>query len=1162
MSLEQLLGVTTRPCDLVGRVDEMNTVHDAIYRPGDECRIVFLRGSGGLGKTRLLEEVQRRLGHQRMVNFYGPFNNPEHNWLEKERETAYVCDLIDVTDIRLHTRDSFLAKLGQSDSWDGQVDFTEHEIAQDRRRWTAQKGGAFTLVAQASQKAEDIFWQEYHHAAATHRLVILLDTVEQLANHSSAWLVEHSLLDPKDILFSTQRWLLERIEQGKFHNTTLVIAGRDNEREGGPYFVELQKVVQRQTANGHACDLIELPARPFSLKETHEYFALLLDTWKHRQDKLAVSLREGVQFLLGNPEQLEVLHLYTGGQPIRLSLYSDIFIQGDTIPEPLLRALSEVRQFAADEEKLKQARQEIEGEFIDLLFQRPTLRSQILQALVRTTRGLNATQLHFYLDSQDQQVWEEDAERIKQIDEELQAMRLLSIVKLKPDGRIGLQDEVYRIYADQMLRTEGRKQGEKEARQYLYERLLEWLRPQRQQKQEHRTDWIRQRIQQIVIERPQEILKTSLPFQSEDETKTFSQLVRDLRHLDLEFLFYEMLLAPYAAFNDVYFSFTDSYHKTEDEQGAAMIRDTMWRTLNDPYITPFMDLSQARNKRDEDALKVLQRAAQQNDAAEWILRFVMRGEYDRAIQFADDIEKTVLALQDPFEQSSWSHTFARGERTCWREYAHILKGYNIADAITRLEGVISNLEQLAEADTETMVFPDNSEYGFRGHLARHRLIFILSIAYSIVGYGYVTLGQFRRSIQDYTKALQYMRAFPLVAQRAETRNNLSRTLVEMGRNRAVRICQDALNLRFREGHLLPLAMSYNTLGLIYNDLHHPLEAMEASATSLAIVQEIGDARMAGLAYVQLGEALRRLVKTKRFVSENPEAIFTQASEAIKRAREIFVTNTAAKGESIRAVEVHIELGCLYRDWLETTDKEKLISLWERRRNDALRYLNEAIRGASRINNPRLLLDAQINLAWAYFFAGEWQTAEAVLVEAEAQIPAEAKLLVETSPPVSEKTPAYLFHQLSKAYGLRGRIAFNQFNLLINELKQDEDLSKEERQRLIHTHEKAQEQLRLAATAYVQALGYAQLFTPRAPALTVIYDSLYESLKKLNVVELSDFYRYERIAYTSYRIKDIQIKNLGDLEDFLNDCFGDYFEPPFVIEELINISRSETNLLGS
>lgn len=1146
MSLEQLLDITTRPCDLVGRVDEMDIIHDAIYRSGNACRIVLLFGNGGLGKTRLLEEVQRRLGHSRMVKRYGPFGHSEENWKEHQGDVAYACDLIDVTDIRLHTRDSFLGVLGRSDSWDGKVDFTEHEIAQDRRRWVTQKGGAYGMVVEASTRAEETFWREYDDAAATHRLVILLDTVEQLANHSSTWLVEHGLLEPKDTLFSTQRWLLDQIEQGRFTNSTLIIAGRNSDEEGGPYFAELQRVSQQAKQNGFACELIEIPARPFDLKETSDYFTLLLETWKQRTDTIANSFQEGVQFLVENPEQLEVLHVYTGGQPIRLALYSDVFVQGDTIPEPLLSPLSEVRQLAQNEEKLRLARQEIEGELIDLLFQRPTLRSQILQALVRTTRGLNASQLHFYLDSRDGQDWHEDPNRIVEIETELHALQQLSIVKPKPDGRVGLQDEVYRIYAEQMLRTSARKQGEKEARKYLYGRMLEWLRPQREQKQEQRTEWIRQRTERTVIERPQEILKTSLPFQSEDETRSFGQLVRDLRNLDLEYLYYEMLLSPYSAFNDVYYSFTDSYHKTEDEQGAAMVRDTMWRTLKDPYLTPFLDLNQAKNRRGEDALKVLQRAAQQNDAAEWILRFVMRGQFDRAIRLADDIERTVLILQDSFDRSSWMHTFARGERTCWREYACVLKGEEMSDAIHQLAKIITNLERLAEADTETLVFTENQEYGFQGHLAHHRLIFILAIAYSIVGYGYVTQGHFRESVQHYTRALLYMRAFPLAAQLAETLNNLSRVLVEMGRNRAVRICQDALELRLKEGHLLPLAMSYNTLGLIYNDLHQPQDAMEACARAMAIVHELGDPRASGLIYLQLGEALRRIVKAKRSSGDNPEPIFTQAAEALGRAREIFVTNSAAKGESVRAIEVHIEMGCLYRDWLQHTNRQRLLKSWEKRRNEAFRFFEDAVKGARSIENDRLLLDTLVNLAWTQFYAGEWENVEQTLKDVVHLIPPEATLRVGFIPPRSREHPAYLFHQLSKAYGLRGRVAFERFNQLVEQRKEGQ--TKETRIQLVHADPTTQAQLQKAAEAYVQALGYAQLFTPRSPALTVIYDALYSYLKKLNVVELMDFYRHERTAYQAYRVAEIEIENLGDLEGFLLECFGDYFNPPAVLRD--------------
>src|SRR5690606_23973119 len=126
-----------------------------------------------------------------------------------------------------------------------------------------------------------------------------------------------------------------------------------------------------------------------------------------------------------------------------------------------------------------------------------------------------------------------------------------------------------------------------------------------------------------------------------------------------------------------------------------------------------------------------------------------------------------------------------------------------------------------------------------------RLQLILSITYGNLGYAYTTLGSFQEAVHAYAHSLQYIRQLPknqAKAQEGNTRNNLSRALVEMDKKRAIRVCDDGLKLRKKVGDLLPIALSYNTLGLIMNDLYRPLEACEFCARSYAIATHVGDPR--------------------------------------------------------------------------------------------------------------------------------------------------------------------------------------------------------------------------------------------------------------------------------------------------------------------------------
>ena len=41
--------------------------------------------------------------------------------------------------------------------------------------------------------------------------------------------------------------------------------------------------------------------------------------------------------------------------------------------------------------------------------------------------------------------------------------------------------------------------------------------------------------------------------------------------------------------------------------------------------------------------------------------------------------------------------------------------------------------------------------------------------------------------------------------------------------------------------------------------------------------------------------------------------------------------------------------------------------------------------------------------------------------------------------------------------------------------------------------------------------------------------------------MMDFYRYEREFHPLYQIGKLPLENFGDLEEFLLDCFGDYYD---------------------
>ena len=55
----------------------------------------------------------------------------------------------------------------------------------------------------------------------------------------------------------------------------------------------------------------------------------------------------------------------------------------------------------------------------------------------------------------------------------------------------------------------------------------------------------------------------------------------------------------------------------------------------------------------------------------------------------------------------------------------------------------------------------------------------------------------------------------------------------------------------------------------------------------------------------------------------------------------------------------------------------------------------------------------------------------------------------------------------------------------------------------------------------------------------LYDTLYDYLKKFNAIELERFFQYEHSARQKYDVDELRGEDLGNLDTFLVESFGDY-----------------------
>ncbi len=853
---------------MINRVAELQTLEQAVCQPGRDTRVVVIVGEGGVGKTRLLNEALWRADHPTILPVR---ESSGEKWAT--RDTVIVSDLLDFTEVRLHTFNRFLEALRQAFAWNKQVEFPRYDaVIRYYKRKLKDQADYFT-IKQAAENATKAFFEDYQQVTDKYRLVWMLDTAEQLSYASTPWLLEKGLLTPHDLNFSTQQQVLELLKADKLPNTTIILVGRPAARV---YFEQLEAEA-RQPDSKFQFQTVELSV--FKPEDVKSYLSELAKDYQVQYGETndtAVYL----QTMAEDDDRIKVLCLYTGGQPVRLALFVDILTEGKKEPEALQDTFEQAKarvewdqhKDQPNQEALKRTQFEIEEEFINLVFSKTEdLRSRILTALVRARRGLDEELLHFVLGSlpgASGTEWRNDSELLQEIKREMNlanphSLRRLSFVKVRSDGRLILQDELYRIYDEHMAADETSRNDETQARRRLYQQLQAFAQAEIERLKQIQTQNRLEDERSLRWESPARALSMRFRILGDEEERERIGLDEQILEAQSEKLHYHLRVSPDAGFNDAYNDLAEQRWLAGNLEADAQIQIELWQFFRDQYARKFVDLpSRLSMVKDSTPWEALERAAQQDDVTRWIKRFYLRGEAKRAIEFAEKVEQHLATLPES-TRITLDHTLSRGERTCWREFARIYLGQDIPGAIARLKEAIRQMERLLTAG-----IPERGEYAIQGHPTEIRLRRIIGVAYNNLGIGYTSQGYYRQASRVYSEALRYLHDTDFLAQEAVTRNNLSRVLSEMGLiGRAIRICEDGLELREKLGAENPLAFSHNTLAVIYNNGSQPENAWLEAVKALLYFRKLEDQRGLGLALLQLGEALRRLA-----VSKNPRWI--------------------------------------------------------------------------------------------------------------------------------------------------------------------------------------------------------------------------------------------------------------------------------------------------
>ncbi len=389
-----------RTPEIIGRGRERKAIREAIE--DDRTRILYLRGRGGIGKTRLLEEVSAIAEES------------------ANKEDCLWGDIIDLYDTANHSGDGLEAAIIRG------LDPKEKRFANYRERRKEFVEGRVSAsperLEELRKKKDEAFLADYNKLSKHKRPILCFDTLELIQYERDP--VQSICGIEKFGLEEVQSWLSDRASQ--MSNTMIILAGRPE-----PKLYE--DLVRSQLVNPE--DVYDLGG--LSLGETKDY----LDTLASSAEP---EVRAAVQAI--DDEGRELIHLYTEGRPIMLSLVliTDWVVKRAPVFDEIIT--TPLEELKADDKKLAEAREWLEKEIAGVLLamdpDNPIALALCYAAWAR--KGLNAELL-----TRMSGLSVEESTKV------LDDLKGLAFVKTRPGtDLIFLHDEMYELMDEHILKDQ------------------------------------------------------------------------------------------------------------------------------------------------------------------------------------------------------------------------------------------------------------------------------------------------------------------------------------------------------------------------------------------------------------------------------------------------------------------------------------------------------------------------------------------------------------------------------------------------------------------------------------------------------------------------------------------------------------------------------------
>jgi tetratricopeptide (TPR) repeat protein len=972
--------------ELVGRTEILGCIKKAIESKNKKTQVIYITARGGMGKTRLLEEVVKYWNKQSRS--------------QKETKILVVNRLVDLYHTQTHNPEGLIDEVVDALGKNHFKKYLEKHAALIHTKY--EKGE--TISDASKQEMIDTFVEELNELGRKYdKLVLVFDTAEVLTYQKDP---SRTALGLTDSLTTIARWLTQGLIS-RLRNVTVLIAGRPPKELSPDEFLE--------ELNKTSANITPYPLPGFDLEETLEYFNVMAKAMRKenlQSAKRIQSIPEATQ---------QVIHKLTQGEPFVLALLIDYLAITDELP-------------SLEQREPKEFREELRDRVIEAIQKCLRPSDEVVDAVSWTPKGMGSQLLAWVL--QHRQPSKKEIEDAKaSIDELRNPKKRLSFVKIrKADDLVFFQDEMYGLMED--MHSSGGMKTQKEKVDKSILDFYEWKIKETREK-------IRKREMELDATRhtPERLHHLGLVGIVREEER-LSKARAHLQAYQVEHVYYTLRVNPSDGFK-LYLEYTEEAFQSRDKSLWLLLQDELLRYAYEHLPVEgltWVDIEAHMGIR-------------------WIRSSLAEDEFDEAERRIGVFRKTFV--RDLLKPGSYLDL----ELKVWETWVLVYRGSDPKDVRTLLNDILKEIENLPSKTS----------------LDQWRCSFLKAYAWYWHGYLSRSHGEFKDAVKWYLQTLPLWRELKIEVQAATTLNDLSWAEAERGAfDTAISHCKDGLELRRQLGDPYLIAFSLNTMGLIEIRSGKPETARFHCEQALEKFRRKEDARGIGLACLALAESLRRTTNTDMFVYLEEKKI-EYLTEAAKRAEEA-VSIFTEKEEPLRLVEAYIELGCVYREWIRQLDKDKPEQAEKIELSRAA--FEMAVKVARKTGYEYRAIDALVNMAWLYYYAGNFSEARNILEKKVRNQLGDEYLYTKGHGVEHNIATPWHWVQLGKANVLLGMMFFDEYQEL---QAKDSQL--------------AEKRLRQAAHNWTLSMAYNKLYGNAFRDFSKGREDVYNRLARLNIQEM-------------------------------------------------------------